>query len=150
MEKLLTLFLLIIFLIGCNNRTLPPCSCCENAYVNLDDAFKCIDDNPPKTSYDDRLFLIAFTNLKNKGWGIIEDPEIIAVAKRNYLLIVANKNEINSYDKATPELKGLIKKYKGQELFFIVANQALYPFRDWGGNESKKRIISELQVGNGP
>lgn len=150
MRKQLSFIILVTFLYGCNEKSIAPCDCCKNAYVNIDDAFKCIHENPRKISYDDRLFLIAFTNLKDKGWRIIEDPEIIAVAKRSYLLIVVNKNEINSYDKATPELKELIKKYEGQESFFIVANQALYPFRDWGENESKKRIISELQLGNGP
>lgn len=130
MKKQLSFIILVTFLYGCNEKSIPPCDCCENTYVNIDDAFKCIDDNPQKTSYDDRLFLIAFTNSKSKGWGIIEDPEILTVAKRNYLLVVANKNEINSHNKTTSELKGLIEKYKGQESFFIVANQALYPFRD--------------------
>lgn len=150
MKKQLLFIILVTFLYGCNEKSMAPCDCCENTYTNIDDAIKCIDDNPRKTSYDERLFLIAFTNSKNQGWGIIKDPDIITVAKRNYLLVVANENEINSNNKTTPELRDLIKKYKGQESFFIVANQALYPFRDWNENESKKQIISELKLGNSP
>ncbi len=150
MKKQQLFIIMVSFIYGCNEKSMAPCDCCENAYVNIDDAFRCIEDNPRKTSYDERLFLIAFTNSKNLGWGIIKDPDILSVAKRNYLLVIANKNEIKSNNITTPELKDLIEKYKGQESFFIVANQALYPFRDWNENESKERIISELKLGNGP
>lgn len=150
MNKSILITVIVAFLYGCNQKSIDPCDCCVNTYVNINDAFKCIEENPRKTSYDDRLFLIVFTDSKKKGWEIIEDTDILSVAKRNYLLVAGNKNEINSYNETTPELKDLIKKYEGQETFFIVVNQALYPFRDWDENESKKRIISELRLGNGP
>ncbi len=150
MRKQLLLITLAVFLYGCNEKSIAPCDCCETSYLKIDDALSCIESNPRETSFDDRLILIAFNNLTNKGWDVIEDLEIITVAKRNYLLVLANKDEINSYAKVTPELRDLIKKYDGQESFFIVVNQALYPFRDWDANVPKNRIISELQLGNGP
>ncbi len=151
MRKQFSIIILVTFLLyGCNEKSLTPCDCCQTAYTKMDDALKCIDENPRKTSYDNRLLLLAFSSLKNKSWDIIEDLETISIAKRNYLLVVTNTEVVSNYAKTTPELNKLITKYEGQEIFFVVVNQALYPIRDWGENESKEHIINELQLGDGP
>ncbi|MFP2996249.1 hypothetical protein ABN763_10065 [Spongiivirga sp. MCCC 1A20706] len=150
MKKCLIFTALLSLLTCCIEKRRTPCDCCENVYLNIDDALKCIDKNPRKTSNDDRLFLIAITDSKNQSWNLIKDRDIISNAKRNYLLIVANKSEISSHEKATQEIQDLIKKYDEEESYFIVANQAMYPFADWGENESKNEIISALQIGSGP
>ena len=149
MRKLLSLIILVIFLYGCIKKSIPPCNCCETAYAQIDDALGCIAKNPQKTSNDNRLLLLAVTNSNEKSWNLIGDPEVVTFAKRNYLLVVLDVDGFNGYDDVTPELKNLIKKYEEEELFYIVVNQALYPFRDWDGKESKERIIRELLVGDG-
>ena len=150
MNKLITFLVIATFLFGCSEKQYKECNCCETTYTQIDKATSCIDNNPSEASFDNRLFLFAFTNSNKRSWNVIEDAEIVSVAKRNYLLIVLSLEELNEYNSVPPELKTVVNKHKGEELFFVVTNQALYPFRDWDSFEERKRIINELGLGNGP
>jgi len=75
-----------------------------------------------------------------------QDNEIIKEAKRRYLLIIL---ESSNADMPNPELTNVIANHK-EDLFFVITNQALYPFADWTSNENKEYIIDRLKVGNGP
>jgi hypothetical protein len=46
----------------------------------------------------------------------------------------------------------LLRTIKGhnETIFFVIANQALYPFANWTENEKKDVIIERLRVGIGP
>ena len=152
MRKIWNFLFLIILLFGCKNNSTPECNCCEITYENFNDAIECIKENPKESSYDNRLFLLAFSNESNKNnWNIINDDEIISIAKRNYILITLAESESEFLNKnGTPELLGIIQKHKNEKLFFVVVNQALYPFADWNDREQKEIIIDRLKIGNGP
>lgn len=151
MRKFLFVIFLISLIVACNNKPNPVCNCCEITYKYIEDALKCIDDNPRETSYDNRLLLLAFTDSNTAGWNLIKDSEIIAVAKRDYLLVTLNKTESAFLYKEGPsELINVMQKHQDEKLFFIVANRALFPFRDWNESEPKKSIIDKLGIGDGP
>jgi hypothetical protein len=155
MSKTLSL-LLVVIISSCSiikhSNNYGVCDCCNQAYTNIDSAINCISDNPKSnTTSDNRLFLIAFVNKdirtnQNKGWTIIEDNDIIQEAKQRYLLIIIDSNET---DRQSPELTNVIASHK-EDLFFVITNQALYPFADWTLNENKEYIIDKLKIGNGP
>jgi len=151
MRKLLTLLFLTTLFGACNNKSITVCNCCEDTYVYIQDALKCIEDNPFEASADNRLLLLAFTNSETADWNLIEDSEIVAVAKRDYLLITLDTTESAFlYKEGPPELISRMRKHQDEKLFFIVVNQALIPFSDWNENEPKEAIINMLGVGNGP
>ncbi|MBV1924357.1 MAG: hypothetical protein KUG68_10065, partial [Flavobacteriaceae bacterium] len=93
-----------------------------------------------------------FSNDSNKNdWNIINDDEIISIGKRNYLLITLAKKESEFLNKnGTSELLDIIKTHQNEDLFFVVVNQALYPFANWNDKERKEVIIDKLEIGNGP
>jgi hypothetical protein len=135
------------------------CNCCEAAYSNIDSAMKCIAKYPQHhTTADNRLLLFAFVNsdkqpIQESGWSILKNQEVIELAKRNYLLITLSLKEAETLKgrKAT-ELSGIIAEYKKtkEKRFFIITNQALYPFGSWGSYAQKDFIIDRLRVGIGP
>ncbi|GAB5399246.1 MAG: hypothetical protein Aureis2KO_08310 [Aureisphaera sp.] len=138
-------------MIGCAKKANPECNCCVVTYSNISDAEKCIKENPSETPSDNRLFLLAFSKSDVQGWNSITDPEVISVAKRKYLLIHLKNTESEFLkEKATPELLEVVKKHKSEKLFFVIVNQALYPFADWNDKEQKEVIIDRLGIGNGP
>jgi hypothetical protein len=109
-----------------------------------------LKNDPAKSTSDDRLLLIAFVtkDIKVKqeaGWNIIGDQQIIKLAKQKYLLITLDENKFQG----PSELLTLIRKHKNRP-FFVIVNQALYPFADWAPDENKDYIISRLSNGNGP
>lgn len=99
------------------------------------------------------LFAFIATDLENNqraNWDIIKDQDIIDVAKRNYLLITLNPNNFAfSKGQQSDELMETVKGHK-ESLFFVIANQALFPFADWTEEEAKDIIIERLEVGIGP
>lgn len=159
MKKYFHILILFFVLTSCGIMTShkkTACNCCDKSYTNIDSAMNCILQTPDTlTTADDRLFLIAFVNKdveanQKLGWNILKDPDIINTARRNYLLIILDVNQIKILkDQTTPELIEKIKGHK-EPLFFVIANQALYPFADWTINEKKDFIIGRLEVGNGP
>lgn len=151
MKKISPLFFLIILFTGWKDKPTPICDCCEITYKNIPDALKCISENPRESSYDNRLLLLAFTDSNIDDWNIINDTEIISIAKRNYLLITLPQTESDFLNKnGTPELLNIIKNYRSEDLFFVIVNQAFYPFADWNGSEKKEVIIDRIKIGNGP
>jgi hypothetical protein len=132
------------------------CKCCGNTYTSIDSAMKCVLQMPEKqTTVDERLLLFAFVSSnveanQKLGWNIIKEQEIVNVAKQNYLLITLDVNQIEfPKGKSAPELIDKIKKHKDQT-FFVITNQALYPFAEWTIDEDKNVIIDRLRVGDGP
>jgi hypothetical protein len=156
--KYLYLFIIITisgcYIFGPNKPII--CDCCEQTFTSIDSARKCITNNPYITSSSDpRLFLLAFvrkdvTQNQKLGWDIINDQEIISIAKRNYLLITLDLNNfLIPKNLDTNELNKYIKQNKS-DLFFIISNQDIVPFSDWTLNDKKSVIIERLGVGNGP
>ncbi len=131
-----------------DNKT--DCSCCDKTYTNIDSASKCGSDQN-----DCKLFLFALVTKdieKNQqlGWAILKDRDIIEAAKRDYVLIIIDPNEINlSKYTDIKEFKDVINK-KRIEPYFVVTNRVLYPSREFTLNTDKDRIIDDLHLGDGP
>lgn len=150
-------WLVILFFLveGCSYRIFSPqpdsCNCCATTYTTIHSAQQCLSaTEPTKSTADERLILIAFVSKNVKvnqalGWNIIHDQEIIKAAKRKYLLVTLDMNNF----RGSPELIEIISKFKKGPVFIIV-NQSLYPFANWGAGENKDYIISRLGNGNGP
>lgn len=126
------------------------CNCCDKSFTNLDSAINCLVKTPEsKTSAEQRHFLFAFVNKDVKkyqelGWKIIDDKDIVSIAKERYLLIIQDINNI-----AIPkhlDASMLLEKIKDlkNEPYFVIANQALYPFSAWTITENKDFIIERL------
>jgi hypothetical protein len=132
------------------------CSCCTATFTSIDSARYCIKQTPILgTSADPRLFLIAFvkkdlvTNQK-AGWNILKDQDIVNVAKRNYVLLILDPKEFKiSHRKDAPEMVEKMKHCQ-EDIFFVIANQALWPYSEWQMSEKKNIIIDRLHVGSGP
>ncbi|UII20724.1 hypothetical protein [Fulvivirga ligni] len=154
MSRILICAIFILFLLGCNHRYLV-CNCCESTYELIADAQDCISNNPDTaTTSDDRLFLLAIHNFEDKDnkildWSIISDVDIQNTAKQNYLLIFQHRDSIGTLED-NDRFTQILEEHSGDSLFFIIANQAIYPFDSWNLNSSKERIIDVLQVGDGP
>jgi hypothetical protein len=159
MKTMLIRFLLLFSLTSCSiaqsdKRAI--CNCCDLSYTSIDSALSCSSRNPDNaTTADNRLFLFAFVNKDLKkhqdaSWNIIKDQDIINVTKRNYLLIILDGNGIvlPKGHKGNELLKTI--EIHDETLFFVIANQALYPFADWSEGEKKDIIIDRLRVGAGP
>ena len=99
--------------------------------------------------------LFAFVNKDIKinqdlGWSIIKDQEIVSFAKKKYLLIILDINQISILDESCfVGIHDLIKQNKN-ETTFVISNTELCPFGFWKLSESKDQIISSLEIGNGP
>jgi hypothetical protein len=159
MKTMLIRFVLLFSLASCSiaqSDKKVTCNCCNLSYTSIDSALRCISRTPDNTiTADNRLFLIAFINkdlkkYQDAGWNIINDQDIINVAKRNYLLIILDRNDI-VFQKGH-EGNELLKTIESHDEmpFFVIANQALYPFADWTEKERKDVIIDRLRVGAGP
>jgi hypothetical protein len=158
MKSMILRFLLFFSLASCgvvqsDKRTV--CNCCDTTYTNIDSALNCISLNPSNETNDNRLFLFAFAatdleNNRNADWDIIKDQDIIDAAKRNYLLIILDPKDIAfSKEQQADELIETIKGHR-ENLFFVITDQALYPFAEWTETERKDIIIERLEVGIGP
>lgn len=152
-------FILIIYtsITGCANKKPLICDCCEKSFKEISDANNCIKQHPiDGTSYDNRLFLIAFVSKdvetqQNSSWNIINDKDIVIEAMKDYLLIILDANDLSQFkEKNAKELIETINRHKNESLFFVVTNQELYPFRDWKIDENNELIIDRLKLGNGP
>ena len=151
--------LIILFTLascGMHEHKYEVCNCCQKTYTNIDSAMKCIlQTRDNSTTADERLFLIAFVSKdveanQKLGWNIIKDQDVVNIAKQNYLLITVDVNNIQiPKNQRVSELKEIIKKHK-EEFFFVITNQALYPFADWTISEKKEIIVGRLRIGNGP
>jgi len=156
MKNIIPIFLCVTLVFGCRSNKILVCNCCENIYYNINDALSCIFENPDTTTpSDDRLLLLAFVNREWKedsslGWGIIKDPKIKSQAKRNYLLTFQEQGKFNDSGQNDPELIQLINEHSTDSVFFIIANQAIFPFGSWSLKTPKNSVLDQLQIGNGP
>lgn len=138
------------------SRSKSVCDCCENAYTSIDHALDCIGQRKDETSTaDKRLLLFAFVPEDTKkyqelGWNILENQELIEIAKQKYLLIILNSNDLSLLKKEHGEELLSIYVKDDSDLIYIITNQVLYPFGSWTKEDSKDRIIDILQIGNGP
>ncbi|WP_226183791.1 hypothetical protein [Hymenobacter nitidus] len=157
MSRILFFCLLLLGLPGClllNKRGVTSCACCYSTYTSITSAAACItQDSGAATAADKRLYLLAFVQNDLKanqqlGWGIIKSPAVIEAAQKNYLLITLPMQEPLMYN-LSAELQDVISKHRGQP-FFVIVNQALYPFADWKADQDDAFIISRLENGNGP
>ncbi len=148
------LFSLSFILTNCGNNSKDKIgNCCDNTYTNVDSAIHCF--NRTGNDPDNRLLLIAFVDKdleasQKLGWGIIKDPDIVKIAKRNYALVIVDVNEYQILDKeCSYNISEIFKKQKSKTLF-IIANQALCVFGKWTLDDDKESIIERLMVGDGP
>ena len=155
--RLVKFLWLVSFIIsGCSDKKAMVCDCCEQPYSDMNIAVKCIERSPiVGTSSDERMLLLALTYEELEpnqklSWNIVDDPEIVKVAKRNYLLVVLNVNDFIQNIKDNNELLRVIKSHDNESLFFVITNKSLYPFGDWNNHEEKNIIIDRLEIGNGP
>ena len=132
------------------------CNCCDKSFTNLNSAINCLVKTPDKkTSAEQRHFLFAFVSKDVKkyqelGWNIFTGEEIINAAKENYLLIIQDINKFTFPKQLDASaILAKIKDRKG-EPYFVITNQALYPFSDWTLTEKKDIILDRLGVGIGP
>ncbi len=133
------------------------CDCCAPTYTTIDQALNCLAQHPiSNTSADHRLLLLTFVrqDIKAKqqlGWTILKDPKIITVAQRDYLLVTLDANHFSLKEEHKNErFSDVFLSHKNDSTFYMVVNQAVYPFRDWGPAASTEEIIADLQLGNGP
>lgn len=155
MKFIIVAFVTLIAISGCMDKKALVCNCCEAPYNDVKTAMNCIDQNPTATSYDSRMLLLAFVDKKlekdqSSSWNIIEDQDILKVAKRDYLLVILDVNNLSQIVKDSNELLGVINSHKNESQFFVIVNQAYYPFGDWKNDAEKSMIIGRLEVGNGP
>lgn len=155
MRFIIVAFITLIAISGCMDKKAMVCSCCEAPYNDVKTAMNCIDQNPKPTSYDSRMLLLAFVDKKlekdqSSSWDIIEDQDILKVAKRDYLLVILDVNNLSQIVKDSNELLEVINSHENESQFFVIVNQAYYPFGDWKNDAEKSMIIGRLEVGDGP
>src|SRR3989344_6323770 len=77
------------------------CNCCSKAYTNIDSAVMCAMES-------EKILLFAFVESdlecnRQKGWDILKDKEIIATAKKNYVLVMLRPTETETYTEQCPD-----------------------------------------------
>jgi len=146
--KLFSIYLLVLFI------ALTSCDSSKNSgaktFTNIDSALNyCKETN----EYKSLLFALVTKDVsKNQslGWNILGDKEIIATAKRDYVLIITDPNKIFlSKDSDTKEFQDILKMDK-DEPYFVVTNHVFYPFRQFTLKTDKETIIDQLKIGEGP
>jgi len=122
------------------------CECCSKAYTNIDSAVMCAMES-------EKILLFAFVESdlagnQAKAYDILEDPEIIKAAKKNYVLVVLRPTETETYAEQCPD--ELFQKVKELERdpSFIIANLGGYPFNSFDFSDNKEKILSALQTGD--
>ncbi|PJJ60890.1 hypothetical protein [Hymenobacter chitinivorans] len=132
------------------------CGCCAPVYQSIESAQRCLEPPPgPGRAADSRLLLLAFLGPDQPAtppadWRILGSPALVAYAQKRYLLVTLPANARLRYPGApVPELEEVRQRYPGQT-FFVLVNQALYPFADWPATADESFIRSRLSNGNGP
>lgn len=142
----------MLFLIGCGNVNQPrqyaelECNCCNKAYINIDSAVICAMES-------EKLLLFAFVESEleengKKAWDILGDPEIIKMAKKDYVLLVLRPTETETYAEQCPdELFERVKQLE-RSPSFIITNLGGYPLNHFDLTTDKNKAISFLQNGD--
>jgi len=152
MFRQLTIYisLLLILLTSCNNSTHSDSDGASLTFSNVDSAINyCNKTN----NYKSLLFALVTKDIvksQNLGWSILRDKDVIAIAKKNYVLIIIDPSKISSQkDINTKEFQDILKMDK-EEPYFVVTNHVFYPFRQFTLTTDKETIIDQLRIGEGP
>jgi hypothetical protein len=140
--------LLLILQTSCNSASSDTDSA-NATFTNIDSAI-----NYCKQSSEYKSLLFAFVtkdiNSNQKlGWAILGDKDVIATAKRDYVLIIIDPTKISLANNSdTKEFHTFLmdKDYP----YFVVTNHVFYPFRQFTLKTDKETIIDELRIGEGP
>jgi hypothetical protein len=140
--------MIILFLGGCNGNSSKKERnvCTDLIYKDVESALKCADNS-------EKLLLFVFIPShggKNISvdWNILKDPEVIATAQRDYVLVSADPKNLNP-ENATREMLNKLER-RSKDTFFVVTNLALYPFCEFDYNTPKDKIIDHLEARDGP
>ena len=98
------------------------------------------------TSADERLLLFAFVKsgvreYQQSGWEIINDPDIVHQAKRNFALVILDAGQEKLLNKQCSYYRGDFLKKNTENLYFVIANQELCAFSGWTLADDKESII---------
>jgi len=141
---------LLIFQTSCNSSTNSDTDNNSNTFSNIDSALKYCKETK---EYKSLLFAFVKKDIvknKNLGWGILGDNDIIATAKKDYVLIIMDPTKMSlPANSDTKEFKDIIKMDK-EDPYFVVTNHVFYPFRQFTLKTDKETIIDELRIGEGP
>jgi hypothetical protein len=149
----ITLHTILLFLLveSCGSRNIKTTtSCNDKPYTTIDSALKCGAD---PLQYKSLLFAFVTSNIEQnqaKGWDILNDEDIINMAKRDYVLIIIDPRKIDiPKEYQTKEFLEILKQER-KEPYFVVTNRVFYPFREFTLHTEKDRIIDDLAIGEGP
>jgi len=141
---------LLIFQTSCNSSTNSDTDNNSITFSNIDSALKYCKETK---EYKSLLFAFVKKDIvknKNLGWGILGDNDIIATAKKDYVLIIMDPTKMSlPANSDTKEFKDIIKMDK-EDPYFVVTNHVFYPFRQFTLKTDKETIIDELRIGEGP
>jgi hypothetical protein len=119
-------------------------------FTNIDSALNYCKQS---SKYKSLLFAFVKKDIDSNqklGWAILGDKDVIATAKRDYVLIIIDPTKIslanNSNSKEFHDILKMDKDYP----YFVVTNHVFYPFRQFTLKTDKKTIIDELRIGEGP
>ena len=151
MLRQLTIYILLLLILhtSCNSAT----SDTDNAsatFTNIDSALNYCKQS---SEYKSLLFAFVTKDLDSNqklGWAILGDKDVIATAKKNYVLIITDPTKIslpkNSDTKEFHDILKMDKEYP----YFVVTNHVFYPFRQFTLKTDKETIIDDLRIGEGP
>lgn len=152
MFRQLTIYisLLLILETSCNNSTSSDTNSAGTTFSNIDSALNYCK----KTSeYKSLLFAFVTKDVESNqklGWAVLGDNDVIATAKKDYVLIIIDPTKIalpnNSDTKEFHEILKMDKEYP----YFVVTNHVFYPFRQFTLKTDKETIIDKLRIGEGP
>lgn len=143
------ILLLLTLLTSCNSAT----SDTDNVSATFTDVDSALNYCKQSKEYKSLLFAFVTKDVASKqklGWTILGDKDVIAIAKRDYVLIIIEPTKISIPNNSdTKEFYDILLMYK-DDPYFVVTNHVFYPFRQFTLKTDKETIIDELSVGEGP
>lgn len=142
--------LLLVLQASCNTSTNSDTDNTSVTFNNVDSAL-----NYCKKTREYKSLLFAFVTKdieknQNLGWAILGDKDVIATAKKDYVLIIIDPTKITiPKNSDTKEFLDILNMDK-EDPYFVVTNHVFYPFRQFTLKTDKETIIDELRVGEGP
>lgn len=143
------ILLLLTLLTSCNSAI----SDSDNISATFTDVDSALNYCKQSKEYKSLLFAFVTKDVDSKqklGWTILGDKDVIATAKRDYVLIIIDPTKISIPNNSdTKEFYDILLMDK-DDPYFVVANHVFYPFRQFTLKTDKETIIDELSVGEGP
>ncbi|MFT3844312.1 MAG: hypothetical protein QM725_04615 [Lacibacter sp.] len=141
--------LLLILLTSCNSAT-SDTDIASATFNNVDSALNYCKQSK---EYKSLLFALVTKDVDSKqklGWAVLGDKDVIATAKKDYVLIIIDPTKISIPNNSdTKDFHDILKMDKGDP-YFVVTNHVFYPFRQFTLKTDKETIIDELRIGEGP